>query len=104
MKRVIRASIFFVGLVLAWQALYLTHFWSPVLVPSPLSVIQYLVGAATDGTLGAAIVVTLRRLLYGYAFGIAIGLPVGFLTAHFRVLKDTIGLLALGLQTLPSVC
>jgi len=104
MKRFIRASIFFLGLVVVWEALYRAHFWSPVLVPSPLSVGRYLWGAAGDGTLGTAVIVTLRRLLYGYVFGLAIGLPVGFLTAHFRVLKDTIGLLALGLQTLPSVC
>jgi NitT/TauT family transport system permease protein len=104
MKRFIRATIFFFGLLAVWEGLFLAHLWSPVLVPSPLSVGQYLWGAAADGTLGTAVLVTLRRLLYGYLFGLAIGLPVGFLTAHYRILKDTIGLLALGLQTLPSVC
>ena len=46
----------------------------------------------------------MKRLLLGYFFGIVIGLPVGLLTARFQVLKDTIGVLSLGLQTLPSVC
>ena len=32
------------------------------------------------------------------------GLPLGLLTASFRWCHDTIGILALGLQTLPSVC
>jgi NitT/TauT family transport system permease protein len=104
MKRAAKALVFFAGLVALWEALYVARLWSPVLLPSPLSVAQYLEGAVRDGTLGSATLVTLRRLLYGYGFGLAIGLPLGLLTARFNVLKDTVGLLALGLQTLPSVC
>src|SRR6202166_3101674 len=48
--------------------------------------------------------VTMRRLLAGYVIGIAGGLPLGLLTARFKYFEDTIGALALGLQTLPSVC
>ena len=48
--------------------------------------------------------VTMRRLLVGYIVGIAAGLPLGLLTARFTFCEDTIGVLALGLQTLPSVC
>jgi hypothetical protein len=36
--------------------------------------------------------------------GIAAGLPLGLLTARFKLCEDTLGALALGLQTLPSVC
>ena len=104
MKRFFKVGLFFGGLVMVWQVLYLAHFWSPVLVPSPLSVGRYLWSAVLDGTLGGAIVVTLKRLLLGYAAGLVIGLPLGLLTARFNVLNDTLGLLALGLQTLPSVC
>jgi NitT/TauT family transport system permease protein len=32
------------------------------------------------------------------------GLPLGLLTARWKLFHDTIGTLALGLQTLPSVC
>jgi len=104
MKRFFKVILFFGGLVAVWQVLCLRHIWSPVLVPSPASVGRYLWDAALDGTLGGAIVVTLKRLLLGYAAGLVIGLPLGLLTARFNVLNDTLGLLALGLQTLPSVC
>jgi NitT/TauT family transport system permease protein len=104
MRRFFKVVLFFAGLVLVWQGLYLAHVWSRVLFPSPVSVGQYLWGAVLDGTLGGAIVVTLKRLLLGYAAGLALGLPLGLLTARFNVLNDTLGLLALGLQTLPSVC
>jgi NitT/TauT family transport system permease protein len=58
----------------------------------------------TDGTLLDATVVTMRRLLLGYIIGLALGLPLGLLTARFKICEDTIGIVALGLQTLPSVC
>jgi NitT/TauT family transport system permease protein len=57
-----------------------------------------------DGTLLGATAVTLRRLFLGYALGLAIGLPLGLLSSKSEFVEDTLGVLALGLQTLPSVC
>jgi NitT/TauT family transport system permease protein len=104
MKHLLRTVLFFLLALVAWEALFRAKIWSPVLVPSPFSVGRYLYEAAVDGTLWDATVVTMRRLLLGYGFGIALGLPLGLLTARFRIVKDTLGLVALGLQTLPSVC
>ncbi|HUT24881.1 MAG TPA: ABC transporter permease [Sumerlaeia bacterium] len=104
MKRVILAAGFFVLAILAWQLLVAANVWSAVLLPSPLSVARYLLGALADGSLLGAAWVTTRRLLAGYAIGLIIGLPLGLLTAQFQIFRDTIGLVALGLQTLPSIC
>src|SRR5262249_18858324 len=57
-----------------------------------------------DGSLLESSFVTLRRLALGYAVGVILGLPLGLLTATSRYAQDTLGSLALGLQTLPSVC
>jgi NitT/TauT family transport system permease protein len=43
-------------------------------------------------------------LQLGYLLGVAIGLPIGLMTSASRLLNDTVGSLAPGLQTLPSVC
>ena len=86
----------------AWWPTF--HRWSPVLVPSPVSVGQYLLGAIEDRTLFEATWVTLKRLLLGYFIGVVLGVPLGLVTARFRLAGDTIGLIGLGLQTLPSVC
>jgi NitT/TauT family transport system permease protein len=104
MKRVLNSTLFFAVLIFAWHELAKARIWSPVLLPSPESVVQYLWQAAGDGTLFQALWVTLRRLLTGYAIGLTLGLTLGLLTARFRFFEDTLGLLALGLQTLPNIC
>ena len=47
---------------------------------------------------------TIKRLFLGYLVGLVLGLPLGLLNARFKIFEDTLGLVALGLQTLPSVC
>jgi NitT/TauT family transport system permease protein len=104
MKRFFFAVIFFSILSGLWELAFRAKVWSPVLVPSPEQVAEYLKGASQDGTLWHATIITMRRLLIGYVIGIIGGFPLGFLTARWKVFHDTIGTLALGLQTLPSVC
>lgn len=98
------ALAFFGTLVLAWHLVSAAGVWSPVLVPSPADVADYLWTASLDGSLRSALWVTSRRLAVGYLLGLVAGVPLGFLTARFRACSDTLGVLALGLQTLPSVC
>jgi NitT/TauT family transport system permease protein len=104
MMRLGKTLLFFAGLLIVWELLVRARLWSPVLVPSPVSVARYLGEAASDGTLAGAILVTVKRLGLGYAFGLLVGLPLGLLTARYQILEDTLGLMALGLQALPSVC
>jgi NitT/TauT family transport system permease protein len=104
MKRAVIASLFFAALLAVWQAMVMSGRWSPVLLPSPKSVGEYLWSALADGSLLEATGVTLRRLFVGYAIGLAIGLPLGLLSSSSEFVEDTVGVLALGLQTLPSVC
>ncbi len=104
MKRLFLSLLFFAGLLLLWDLAVRARIWSPVLLPAPIKVADYLRSAAADGTLWQATLITLKRLLLGYIIGLVAGIPLGLLTARWTVLHDTIGTLALGLQTLPSVC
>jgi NitT/TauT family transport system permease protein len=103
-KRPLIATLFFVGLLGIWEWLVRAEIWSHVLVPSPIEVVQYYVSAIRDGTLISASWVTIKRLFLGYLVGLVLGLPLGLLNARFKVFEDTLGLVALGFQTLPSVC
>ena len=104
MKRFLLAVLFFVFLLFLWEMAFRAKIWSPVLLPSPEQVASYLKSAAMDGTLLHATIVTMRRLLIGYFVGLVLGLPLGLLTARWNLFRDTLGTMALGLQTLPSVC
>src|SRR5215475_15864890 len=99
MRRIAVATLFFATIVVLWQVMVVSGRWSPMLLPSPLSVSDYLWGALLE-----AAAVTVRRLLSGYAIGVLIGMPLGLLTSTSQFIEDTVGVMALGLQTLPSVC
>ncbi len=73
-------------------------------LPAPSSVAAYLWNSTLDLTLPGAILVTMKRLIVGYFIGIFAGIPLGMLCARFNIFNDTLGVLALGLQALPSVC
>jgi NitT/TauT family transport system permease protein len=104
MKRWLIAVLFFVALLGGWEYLVRRGIWSPVLVPSPLDVGRYFLASIQDRTLLESSYVTLKRLVLGYVVSLVIGLPLGLLNARFKFCEDTLGVLALGLQTLPSVC
>lgn len=103
-QRLGTALVFFAVLLALWHFLVKAKVWNPVLVPSPFSVWSYLIEAIKSGDMLIALAVTTRRLLIGYFAGVAIGIPLGLLTARSNWAHDTIGVLGLGLQTLPSVC
>jgi NitT/TauT family transport system permease protein len=104
MKSWLTGIVFFLLLIAAWQWLVTIGVLSHVLLPTPLEVAEYLVSAVRDGSLWGAILVTMKRLACGYFCGTLIGVPLGFVNARFKVCHDSLGLLALGLQALPSIC
>lgn len=112
MKAALRAALFFAALMLLWAlctgALSTfgadVYLWSPYVLPAPDRVAAYLWENSLNGTLPSALLITLQRLLIGYGIGLLAGVPLGMFCARFRAAEDTLGLLALGLQALPSVC
>ncbi len=72
--------------------------------PLPSKILKFLWTGLFDGSILSALWVTLRRLLLGYAIGFVIAVPLGLLLAQSKLMRDTLGVLALGFQSLPSVC
>jgi NitT/TauT family transport system permease protein len=104
MRRAVVIVVFFAAIVALWWLAVASGRWSAVLLPPPAQVADYLWSAVLDGTVLQAALVTMKRLLIGYAIGVALGLPLGLLMSSSQWVEDTIGALALGFQTLPSVC
>ena len=114
MKRILTTIVFFLILIILWAALtgdllWLgigpeEPLWNPYILPPPGVVAQYLWDNIVNLKLISAMGITLKRLFIGYVIGLVVGVPLGMLAARFKGVNDTLGVLALGLQALPSVC
>jgi NitT/TauT family transport system permease protein len=97
-------AVFFALLLLIWQLLAAAGLWSELLFPAPRQVLEALLLSLADGSMVQAVFATMKRLLVGYSISLLIGIPLGLLLGRIRVLDNTLGTLALGLQSLPSIC
>ncbi|MBI1840084.1 MAG: ABC transporter permease [Verrucomicrobia bacterium] len=104
MKRLWVSTLFFACLIAVWEILIRKGVWDSPLLPSPTDIAVYLTRGMRSGELIDASWVTSKRLFLGYFVSLVVGLPLGLLNARFRFVQDTLGVVALGLQTLPSVC
>ena len=99
------ARLVFLSLLLAvWQLACMTGIWDETLLPFPASVTDSLVQGLRDGSIAAAVASSMRRLFFGYRLSLLIGIPLGLLLGRRQILDDTVGSLAIGLQSLPSIC
>ena len=96
--------VFFLALLALWQLLSAAQLFDEMLFPSPAAVVAVLVDYFRDLTYVYAIAASMKRLALGYGLALVIGLPLGLLLGRVRLLDDTVGTLALGLQALPSIC
>jgi NitT/TauT family transport system permease protein len=87
--------------VAVWQTVVWSGWKSQEVIPSPFTVFDRV---STDrAVLWDAAIVTLKRGLLGFAVAVLIGGIVGISVARVRVLRDAIGSMVTGLQTMPSV-
>lgn len=104
MKKMSLALLVFTIFLSIWHLLTQVNLVSPLLLPSPIDIGRYLGSALRDGTLLEALGITLIRLFIGYALGLTLGVLLGLYISFSPLGRSTIGIAALGLQTLPSVC
>lgn len=96
--------VFFIVVIWVWQYLSDEKVWKPYLFPSPLEVWEYLRSSFADGALEEASWITVKRLGLGYGIGLVMGIPLGMLCSRLQLMQNTLGLVSLGFQALPSVC
>jgi NitT/TauT family transport system permease protein len=103
-RRRFSCLLFLFGLLFIWQLICYLEIWDETLLPSPLSVWQALAGGVMDGAMAVGVLASMKRLFIGYGLSLAIGIPLGLLLGRNRILDDTAGSMAVGLQALPSIC
>ncbi len=105
MKKSILAKkiVFYIILVIIWQAISMSDIWPNNIFPSPYEVGEDLAYMASDGSLFFGIGTTLMRLVVGLGIAIAGGIVLGIFMARIETVNQTIGSLVLGLQSIPSI-
>jgi NitT/TauT family transport system permease protein len=104
MNKTIRLVCFYAGVLAVWQILYQLRIWPPYAFPSPGEVVRALRQGFADHTFWIGIGVSMRRVLAGYIISVLLGTLLGVLIAWSRTLEETVGGLAMSLQSLPSIC
>lgn len=103
-KKSILKIIFLGSIIAGWWVITALQIWPSWLLPSPVMVAQTLAHDIATGKLGWAILISLRRLLIGFAISLGLGGALGFALAKSKMLNEMMGWLITGLQTLPSIC
>ncbi len=89
--------------LLAWQAVVWSGWRPEYVLPGPGEVLGRLWDEVRTVELWQAVVVTMRRGIWGFGLAIVIGVAVGALVSRFKVMRAAIGSLITGLQTMPSI-
>ena len=99
----VKKVVFYVALIVGWQALAMVDVWPENIFPSPYDVVEDLAYMASDGSVFHGIGTSLARLITGFVIAAAGGLVLGIFMARITIVDQTIGSLVLGLQSIPSV-
>jgi len=92
-----------IALVLAiWQLIHLSG-WKKLVLPGPSATLANLWDQLRAGLLWHAIGTTVQRALVGFALAVLIGSVVGALVTQIRPVREAVGSLITGLQTMPSL-
>ena len=103
-RRPLSGLLFLLVLISLWQLVCSLGVWDETLLPPPLLVWETLAAGMADGSIPAGVAASMKRLFVGYGLSLSIGIPLGLVLGRNRLLDDTVGSLAVGLQALPSIC
>lgn len=99
----LRRVILFIALLIVWQAWVTFGQVNPLLVPSPLDVIEKLWNDVSNGAIPIAAIITLKALFAGVIIGIVAGLLLATFANIAKIGADFMDLLVGALNPLPSV-
>lgn len=103
MTTTLRRIVFLGALIGIWEVIFRLAIWPPYMFPSPFNVAETLINGFQDGSFIIALKASFQRLLVGYALALLIGIVLGVSIAKSKVIDDTVGMLVIGLQSVPSI-
>ncbi len=92
-----------IGVILAIWELVARLFFPPYILPPPTLVVAAFGKIIADGTLPKHLQISLGRAVIGFLLAAALAIPLGMLTAWWKVLDDTVGSALELLRPIPSL-
>jgi NitT/TauT family transport system permease protein len=101
--KALRIGLFYLALLGLWQLVYELEIWPSYVVPSPSEVWDSFTRYWDNGLIQDGIRITMQRLLIGYGISLVVGMIIGMAAGTWKWVDETVGSLALGMQSLPSI-
>lgn len=95
--------IAFVLVLVLWEIIYLSGWRPHYVLPSPLQVLERLMSLLGDAKFWLGVSTTMTRAGVGFGISVLIGTVVGLLVSQSRILREALGSLITGMQTMPSI-
>lgn len=86
-----------------WQAVVVIGRFSPLVLPPPVKVAENLALNLANGHLLVHLWVTLQEIVLGFALGSVLGIGIGTLIAHSRLLDRVLGPYIIASQAMPKL-
>lgn len=90
-------------LLLVWELVVRLGIWPDYLFPGPVQVFEALRLGIEDRTFLYGIATSLWRFAIGFSLALVIGIGFGLVIGSIRVARETVGMLLIGLQSLPNI-
>jgi len=103
-KKSVNQLIFAAGVLIVWEAVAFAKIWPAYSFPTPQGVAESMLDGFKDHSFWIGIGISVQRVIIGYVISVILGVFLGMALAWSKFLDDTVGHLALSLQSLPSVC
>lgn len=102
MRGHLRGAAFLAILLAAWATA--SSLGDAFLFPGPVDVARAVARSFRSGIMPRAVLKSMTRLAAGYSVSLLVGVALGCALARVKAVKETLGLVVLGLQAVPSVC
>jgi NitT/TauT family transport system permease protein len=100
--RAVQAA-FLLALAGIWQLVAMSNYWPSYIFPSPAGVAESLYSGLGDGSFVIGVSASLKRMLIGYGLSLFLGVSIGLGLGRVRILRETFGSVATGVQAIPSI-
>jgi sulfonate transport system permease protein len=101
--RIVRSLVLPLAIIVVWQAVVTLGLVDSTLLPAPPAVFKELLRLATSGELAVNLIISLRRVLLGFAIGTSVATLLGALTGYSLYLRGVIDPTVHALRTIPGL-